>query len=197
MNRHTAFSIVLLALVFSAGFSIAYFFKPSSWSCPACSFNSADAITPIVNDQFFDIAYENLQNARGEIDIVMYEMKLYETNNSVHRLEDLLIKKAGEGIPVKVVLDQSEWQGKITSLTKDNQKTAEYLKNGGVEVKFDPLKTTTHDKLIIIDDKISIIGSHNWGYSAFERNNEASILVNDERIAEYYKNYFEGIWKNS
>ena len=197
MDRHTAFSIFLLVLVFSAGFSLAYFFKGNEWKCPVCSFNSADAITPIVNDQFYEIAFQNIQNAGAEIDIVMYEMKFYDTNNSVHRLEDLLISKAMQGVKVKALLDQSEWQGKITALSKENQKTADYLKSGGVEVKFDSKKTTTHDKLIIIDSETSIIGSHNWGYSAFESNNEASVLIKDAKIAEYYKNYFDGLWANS
>lgn len=197
MDRHTAFSLLLLAMVFLAGFLLAYFTAKPEWSCQVCSFDEADKIVPIINKQYFDVVSKEFENAEEEIDVVMYQMKFYETNNSVRKLEDLFIQKAKEGIKVKIILDQSEWQGKITSLTKENQKTADYLKENGVDVKFDSLKTTTHDKLLIIDDETVVIGSHNWGYSALTRNNEASVMIKDKEIAEYYKNYFDNLWANS
>ena len=194
MDRHTIFSIFLLVLVFSAGFALAHFSIKPQWDCPMCSFNG-DSITPLLNKQYAPTLLEQINQANNEIDVVMYEMKFYETNNSVRQLEDLLIRKAQEGVKVKLILDQGEWQGQTTTLTKDNQKSADYLKAGGVEVRFDSAKTTTHDKLIIIDDEISIIGSHNLGFSAFERNNEASVLISDKEVAEYYKNYFDNLWE--
>ena len=194
MDKHTIFSIFLLALVFSAGFALAYFSIKPEWHCTLCSFNG-DSITPLLNKQYSPALLEQLGGAQNEIDIVMYEMKFYDTNNSVRKIEDVLIQKAKEGVKVRLILDQGEWQGQTTTLTKDNQKTAAYLKAGGVEVKFDSMKTTTHDKLIIIDSEVSIIGSHNWGFSAFERNNEASVLIKDKATAEYYKNYFDSLWE--
>ena len=187
-------SIVLLAIVFSLGFSINYFFK-EEWHCPACSFDESERIVPLINEQYANVTFEEISKAQSSIYVLMYEMKFYETNNSVRQLEDLLIKKHNEGLDVKIIIDQSEWGGKITSLSKENEKTIDYLKANGVDVRPDSLKTTTHDKLLIIDDQTVIIGSHNWGFSALERNNEASILIESKEIARYYNNYFENLWK--
>ena len=149
----------------------------------------------MINEQYADVTLDEISKAQSKIYVLMYEMKFYTTNNSVRQLEDLLIKKHNEGLDVEIIIDQSEWQGKITSLSKENEKTGNYLKDNGVDVKFDSLKVTTHDKLVIIDDETTILGSHNWGYSALERNNEASILIENKEIAEYYANYFENLWK--
>jgi len=194
MDRHTVFSIILLAIVFLAGFSIGYFSLEKKWQCSICSFNPADPVVPLANSQYSDYLYSELQGAEKEIDVVIYEMKFYATNNSVRKAENLLAEKAEQGIKVKVLFDRGEWQGQTTELTKENQKTADYLKSRGVEVKFDDKKTTTHDKLVIIDGKEVFVGSHNWGYSAFERNNEASVLIKDADVAEYYQNYFNALW---
>lgn len=188
-------SLALLAIVFSLGFSINYCFFREEWHCPACSFNEADKIVPLINEQYADIVFDEISKAQSKIYVLMYEMKFYETNNSVRQLEDLLIKKSKEGLDVKIIIDQSEWSGKVTSLSKENEKTGNYLKENNVDVKFDSLKVTTNDKLLIIDDETTIIGSHNWGYSALERNNEASILIRSGQIAEYYNNYFENLWQ--
>jgi len=187
-------SFALLAVVFSMGFyANSYFFKPQ-WHCPACSFDESERIVPLINEQYADITLGEISKAQSKVYVLMYEMKFYETNNSVRQLEDLLIKKHNDGLDVKIIIDQSVWQGKETSLSKENKKTADYLEQNGVDVRLDSSKITTHDKLLIIDDRVTIIGSHNWGFSALERNNEASILIENKEIAKYYLNYFENLW---
>jgi len=186
-------SIILLIVVFLLGLCVSFLFK-ETWQCPACSFNSADRIVPLINNQYSQETYSALSNANREIDIVMYEMRFYTTNNSVRQLEDILAQKAKAGVTVNVILEQGEWMKVTTELTKDNQKSADYLEKNGVHVKFDSIKTTTHDKLIIIDNETVILGSHNWGYSALNSNNEASVLIKNKDISSYYKNYFSNLW---
>lgn len=193
MMKQKLLSIILLIVVFLLGLSASLLFK-EKWQCPICSFDAAERIVPLINNQYSSIVFNELSKAESEIDIAIYEMRFYETNNSVRRIEDLLISKSRQGVKVNVIFEQGEWQGRITELTKDNKESADYLESGGVNVKFDSLKTTTHDKLVIIDDKTVVLGSHNWGYSALERNNEASVLIESPDIAEYYKDYFDNLW---
>jgi len=186
-------SIMLLIAMFLLGLSVSFLFK-EKWQCPACSFNEADKIIPLINDQYSSAALNEFSNAKQEIDIVMYEMKFYATNNSVRQIEDILVSKSKQGVAVNVILEQGEWQKQTTELTKENRKSADYLEANGVKVKFDSLKTTTHDKLVIIDGETVILGSHNWGYSALQKNNEASVLIRSRDISGYYKNYFDNLW---
>jgi len=187
--------LIFAVLLFLAGL-IGYLLGTISWQCPACEYNSGNVI-PLANENYYPALVEEIENAQTSIDIAMYEFKWYENNNSVTELRDMLAERAEQGIKIRMILDQSKWYGKVTDLSKENQKTGEYLAEKGIEVKLDSEKTTTHDKLVIIDNKIVFVGSHNWGSSALTRNNEASVKIEDEKIAEYYENYFEWLWKNA
>jgi phosphatidylserine/phosphatidylglycerophosphate/cardiolipin synthase-like enzyme len=187
--------LILAALLVLAAI-IGYCLGTISWECPACA-SSEGKITPLVNGEYYPALISEIDNAQSSIDIVMYEFKWYDNNNSVVQLRNLLVKRAEEGVKIRIILDQSKWYGQITDLSKENKKTGEYLAEKGISVKFDSEKTTTHDKLVIIDDSVVLVGSHNWGSSALTANNEASVLIKDKEIAEYYKNYFEFLWKNA
>ena len=194
-DKHTVFSIILLIFFFAAGFVVNSFTVSSVWECKNCNFDNGEVI-PVVNDEYFDVLINEINNAEDSIHIVMYSSKFYETNNSVRQIEDALNSAVKRGVDVKIILDHSTWSGRITSVSKNNEIVKEYLEENGVEVKFDSLKKTTHVKMIVIDGKIVLIGSTNWTYSALERNNEANVLIKDLGIAEYFGNYFDFLWKS-
>ena len=50
---------------------------------------------------------------------------------------------------------------------------------------------------MVVDDKEVFVGSSNWGFSAFERNNEANVLIKNKEAVEYYQNYFDYVWAKS
>ena len=176
-------SLVLLAAL-AAFFLLGYMFNETKSFIPLCSYSISDNVIPLVNENYFNMTYDTIENAESSIDIVLYEFKWYETNNSVVKLRELLVKKAEQGIKVRLILDQSQWMGAVTELSKENKRTGDYLKSYGIEVKYDSLKQTTHDKLLIIDDSMIILGSHNWGSSALTKNNEASVMIKDKNISE-------------
>lgn len=194
IDKHTIISIILLIVTFALGFVVSALVVESEWTCNSCSFD-ADEITPVVSQEYFDNVLREVNLAEESIYIIMYSMKAYDSNNSVQQLEDALIAAIGRGVDVKVLLDQNEWSGEITSVTKTNWKARDYLEAGGVEVKVDSLKQTTHIKLVVVDGKVVVIGSTNWTFSAFERNNEANVLIRDIGTAEYFSNYFNFLWE--
>jgi phosphatidylserine/phosphatidylglycerophosphate/cardiolipin synthase-like enzyme len=199
-DKHSAFSIALLVAVFVAGFFIAFlFFRQTSWNCKTCDVSNAEiSVTSLLNRQYFNATREAIAAANSSISIVMYQMKSYETeSNPIKQLQDELIKAAKRGVKVRVLLDKRESNGKLTALSKENEKTAAYLRENGIDVKLDSLRTTTHTKLVIIDNAIVIVGSHNWSFSAMQENNEASLLIANKELATYYSNYFEFLWQNA
>ncbi|MEM4293468.1 MAG: phospholipase D-like domain-containing protein, partial [Thermoplasmata archaeon] len=116
-----------------------------------------------------------------------------EETNEIKTLVNILVAKAKGGLEVKVFLDTDPSNQMITS---NNTLTAQYLRNNGVQVKFDSPGTTTHTKLIIIDSRIVIVGSTNWSYSALNKNHEANVAIIDEKLAEKYEEYFGTLWEN-
>lgn len=192
MMKRKYFSLILFAALL-VSFIMGYMVASQSWKCPECSFNSENII-PLVNEQYFNQTLKEIQNAESSIDIVLYEFKWYETNNTAIQLRTALIEKQKENVSIRIILDQSEWYGEETDLSKENKKTAKLLADNGISVKMDSMKITTHDKLLVIDNETVIVGSHNWGSSALTKNNEASVMIKDKKIAEYYENYFEFLW---
>jgi cardiolipin synthase len=169
---------------------IVLLFSSSLWSLPA------DEVIPIPNREYFPALHEALKNAKEKIYVLMFTARYYpdypDDANSVI-LKDLLDAKK-RGVDVKVILDASSWN---VSNTLSNKMFGDSLKAGGVEVYYDPVEVTSHDKLILIDGYITIIGSTNWSYYALERNNEASVLIKSKPVTEYFEKYFEEILKFS
>ncbi len=107
-------------------------------------------------------------------------------DGAISSLLNGMLAAAARGVEVKVLADEAAPQ------------TAQALASlaaGGIDVRQDSPNTTTHNKLIIADDQI-LVGSHNFSHNAMEYNNEASVLLSDPRVAEYYEEYFQQLWTN-
>ncbi len=51
--------------------------------------------------------------------------------------------------------------------------------------------------MFIFDEKIVLLGSTNLSWKSILKNNETNVLVKNESIAKYYKEYFLQLWKDS
>ena len=109
-------------------------------------------------------------------------------NNRPAQIRDSLIRAAGRGIEVRVFLERSGYDDKLNDT---NRKVASQLTAGGVKVIFESPKTTTHNKMVVIDRRYAIVGSHNFTQSALKYNHELSLLVDDRKLAEKLVSYME------
>ncbi|TES93690.1 MAG: hypothetical protein E3J87_01740 [Candidatus Cloacimonadota bacterium] len=143
----------------------------------------------INNRDYFPAVYKLFQDAEESIYIFMYLARIYpDYPEDVNwELLDVLIEAKERGIDVKVILDASSWN---KGNTLKNKQMADALKEGGVEVFFDPPDITSHSKLLIVDHRYTVVGSTNWSYHALEKNNEASVLIDSEPVAEAFEEYF-------
>lgn len=151
-------------------------------------------ILPIPDRLYTQKAEEILKKAQIHIYMVMFEMRYYPRfpQTGTNKLIRILCQKAKKGVDVQVILDRSAW---ARENTRKNLEVAEILARNNVKVFLDKPRITTHCKLIIVDKKYCIVGSTNWSYSAFEKNHEASVLISDPSIADYFIKYFEKIKK--
>ena len=67
------------------------------------------------------------------------------------------------------------------------------MRKHGIKVNFDSPKTTTHTKLVVIDRRYSMVGSHNFTHAALKYNNELSLLIDDRDLAQQLTDYMAGI----
>jgi len=68
------------------------------------------------------------------------------------------------------------------------------LKLNGIQAKKPLSKRLLHSKLMIIDNKIIVIGSHNYTQSAFTMNQEISIILKAKNGFDRFVSYFDKVW---
>ncbi|HEV2842802.1 MAG TPA: phospholipase D-like domain-containing protein, partial [Chthoniobacterales bacterium] len=57
------------------------------------------------------------------------------------------------------------------------------------------LQRGNHNKGILIDDKIAVVGSHNWTGQGTTENRDASLIIRDADVTAYYTKLFLHDWK--
>ena len=145
----------------------------------------------LLDDEYYHSIKNDLANANDTIFVAMYSM-IYDPDDTSDWANDLireLVYARGRGVNTTVVIEhRSYWHNMSENLEAYN-----YLSAAGVTVLLDEDTETDHMKLVIIDDNIVYIGSHNWSESGLSYNRETSVRILSEDIAEEFKAYFETI----
>lgn len=102
-------------------------------------------------------------------------------------LTTALINSHKRGVNVKIILDATN--------TSVRHSTVKELKNAGIPVKVENYAGKLHSKVIIIDAKYVITGSTNFSNSGENKNDENMIIIENPKIANFYSDYFEYLWK--
>ncbi|MEA3554442.1 MAG: phospholipase D-like domain-containing protein [Campylobacterota bacterium] len=130
--------------------------------------------------------YENgikelIQNAKEYIYIPIF----YLTHKD---LAQELINAYKRDVEIKIILDASAARNKYSMHNK--------LRDKGIKVKVENFGGKMHAKSIIIDDKYFISGSMNLTKAGNIRNDENTIIVQNEKLTKQYKQYFLKLWKS-
>jgi len=150
----------------------------------------------LTNEDYFPALLKAIDEAQSEIFISIFSFKAgVHKNNYPDRILGHLAKAVKRGVNVTVILETTGKQG--DELTAQNRQTGKLLDEKGVKVYYDNPQTTTHTKLIVIDERMVILGSHNWTQSALKHNNEISILMDRPDLAFRARNYMLTIIKEA
>lgn len=142
---------------------------------------SLQEITPILDSDYYTQVKSLIDSAKTSVEIMMFLVS--DTTNNFGEPGGLLsaISDAySRGVSVRVLLHS---MGDIT-----NDRAIQFFKNREMPIRV--ANKYAHTKLLVIDNKIVVLGSHNWTASAFASNYEASIIIRDEITASDYTNYF-------
>ena len=152
----------------------------------------AKDVQPIPNRLYYPAVHELLTQAEKSIHIVMFEMFYYRKypESLENQLVHDLIDAHKRGVNVEVILERGTFGG----ITRRNRKEGGFmLSKAGVKVYFESRSKTTHNKLIIVDERYTVIGSTNWSYHGLEKNNEASVLIDSIPLAKFFLEEFNRI----
>jgi len=148
-------------------------------------------VTLLVNEAYFDALISHLTQAKHEIVVSMFLFVPGDhENNRANQVKEVLIDAAKRSVQVRIFLEVSD--GEDFS-TEANRGVAKELSRQGITVQFDSPARTTHTKLVIIDQRYVLLGSHNFTHSALRHNNEASVLIESPKLAQQALAYLQRI----
>lgn len=121
-----------------------------------------------------------IQNSKNYIYIPAFLI----THNT---LIDSLISAKKRGVNIKIITD--------ATYSSSNNKRIKRLRENGILLKVENYAGKMHSKTLIIDDKYLVIGSMNFSYAGEVKNDENVLIIENRRLAKYYKGYFDYIWQ--
>ena len=148
-------------------------------------------IIMLPDSAYYPTLVDFIRSANHSIDMAMF---LFKTTSSPKNKPALLVKELikarKRGVKIHVTLENSGYQ---ESINRENKKVARKLRKNKIKVFFDTPDITTHSKIVVIDQRYSFIGSHNFSHSALAFNKEFSVLIDNGNLADELIDYMEAI----
>src|SRR4030042_1471901 len=144
----------------------------------------------ILTDQDFLIkAKEIIAEAKTTIEISTFKAEYNEKpiGKKLKELVDLISRKAKEGVTTLLLLN---WNQEHKSVARTNIQAMQILRSNGVQARHLKSNRCNHAKLIIVDSKKAIIGSHNLSVRSCGFNFEMSPLINNDIIVPKIRQIF-------
>jgi hypothetical protein len=150
-------------------------------------------VVPVIGRDYYPIINWLIMQATASVFITVFQGTTSETNKH-HRVRKLLLtiaNKAAHGVDCRMLLYRGSRGDKIGAI---NELFAKSAATRGIKVYFAKPGDFIHCKLVIVDRKFVLLGSHNMTVSGLWDNYEASILVESANMAEIYNQYFKWMW---
>lgn len=137
----------------------------------------------IVGKEFPKKVIPLIEQAKSSIFIVVYDWRWYpdQIGSAIQRFNNSILNSAKRKRKIKVITNRPYIN---TILPKLN-----------IDAKTIHSKRMLHTKLMIIDSKIAILGSHNYTMNAFTLNHEVSVILQDEEAVKRLILYFNNLWQ--
>jgi len=137
----------------------------------------------ISGSQFSSVVIPLIEKATKNIRVVVFDWRWYPSDpgSSVQLFNQAIVRAARRGVQVAGIVNNDQ----IVRIFKEN----------GCNFKKIITPKLVHCKIMIIDDKIAITGSHNYTASAFQMNLELSVVIDDLEAVGGMVTFFNNIWQ--
>lgn len=136
----------------------------------------------LIGPKFVSGVVPMIASASQTIDIIIFDWRLYkgQPEHPVMKLTLALAGAVARGVVVRVL--------GANALTRANLEV--------LGLKTRPLfhDKIVHAKVMCIDGRFVVLGSHNYTQSAFTRNLEVSLIVDSGQIGFVFTTYFNNLW---
>ena len=132
-----------------------------------------------------------IAGARQRVWVMQYVIRP-DADGPVQSLLAALVAARARGVEVIVGVDRGKLYGSGQPDPK-NDAAAAWLTVRGVPVVWDEETRTSHAKILLVDDEIALIGSHNWTRAALVDNREVSVRLSDPAQLRHLAEMFMGL----
>jgi hypothetical protein len=144
-------------------------------------------VQPVLTpDNYRELVLPLIQNAQRTF--YMQTQYIHPSDNSADQdLADLItavVELQRRGVDVRIIL--SQWQREGGWLDK--------LQTVGVDLNSVKIQNGVHNKGIVVDSQVVMLGSQNWSGEGVHTNRDASLIIRDEEAAQYYERIFQHDW---
>ena len=148
-------------------------------------------VRPLADSEYYEVLTAVIDNAQNRIDLAMFLFKTTDSpQNRPAKILDRLIAAHRRGVEVRVYLEHSGYDEGINA---ENRLVANRLRSHGIAVVCDSPRTTSHVKMVIVDQRYLLVGSHNLTHAALSNNREFSLLVDNQDLARQAMAYMQSL----
>ena len=139
-------------------------------------------ITSLSGSQYPKYVIPLIEKAKHSIKIVVFDWRWYpqDPGASCQLFNQTLVRASRRGVKIDAIANSDN----VNKILNANGINTKKLETGRL----------VHSKLIIIDNEIVIIGSHNFTQSAFNSNIEMSILITNDPNIQTLITFFQNLW---
>jgi phosphatidylserine/phosphatidylglycerophosphate/cardiolipin synthase-like enzyme len=142
---------------------------------------NCQSITPIFGGEFPEKVLPLIQGAKSVIKIIVFDWRWYPSDPgcACQRFNNAIVMARKRGVAISVLTN-----------CKD---VIQVLRSAGIVAKGALSVRLLHSKMIIVDNKHLVIGSHNYTQNAFTSNFEASVILHDCDDLAQFDQYFNSL----
>lgn len=121
----------------------------------------------LVGREYSDVVMELARTAKNSIKMLVYDWRWYSNDpgSKIQKFNQVIIQQANAGVVVEALVNSDFMKGHVVG--------------SKVHIRQANTAKIMHAKMLIFDDKILVVGSHNLTKNAFELNHEISIVTDD------------------
>lgn len=154
--------------------------------------HQADKVALVPDRSYIEFLPELLGSARENIRIAMFVLD--GASSEVQALIEQLTAARARGVTVRLIIGD-DLPGDRHGAATTNEKALALLRSTGLATRTHWPEMALHEKSVVVDDRWSLVGSHNWTPRSFFGAGETSLCVDSPALAADLRARLDNLWR--